>query len=137
LALALAGGGPGSPERDAMIAWLEANVGPRNPLLAALKGDYEKALQNAAMLERVAGPRNRLPMVVYCLAGDYDAAWNFVRRIDASTADPANLLHDAATHRNYMFQDLSAMPNFVRQLRQAGIDPATYPGDCPPSPDAH
>jgi adenylate cyclase len=133
--LELAGGGPGSPERDATIAWLEANS-PQNALLPALKGDYEKALQGAAMIEQ-RNPRNKLPIVLYCLAGDYDAARSFVRRIDASTAGPANLLHYAATRRNYIFQDFSATPNFMRQLRQAGIDPAAYPGDCPPSPGGH
>jgi TolB-like protein len=131
----IAHGGSGSSERETTIAWLEANSpdSANDPLIAALKGEYERALRLAEGVESAS--RRPVPNLinVYCLAGDYDAARNLMRRIDALPAGPAHLLAFAAQRRNDIFKDFSATPNFVRQLRQAGLDPASYPGDCPPN----
>jgi len=127
-------GGSGSGEREATIAQLEGFPNSaNNPLLAALKGESERALQLAEGITS-ANPRPELGLLpVYCLAGDYDAASKLVRRVDALPVGPANLLMFAAQRKNSVFNDLSAMPNFVRQLSQAGIDPAAYPEFCAPS----
>jgi adenylate cyclase len=124
-------------ERELSIALLEGNRdavlelldGQSDPIgfAAAVRGDTALALERAAALEAALGwPYSRL-LRVYHQLGDRERARALVARIDAMPSGPVILARELSLTGVALTFDPADAPNFSARLREAGVDPASFP----------
>ena len=96
------------------------------PLLAALQGDNELALQLAGEIENASDWPNLTLVGLYAEMGDQTRLRALVKRIDKISIGPAILSIDLALNGGLMRFDLDDTPNLKKRLEEAQIDLALF-----------
>jgi len=119
-------------DKAALLALLQNNVDFSGdyfyfePLLAALQGNHETALQMAIELEKgSAWPMVSL-LLIYEELGDVDRMRSLVSRIDALKVGPTILAVDLTIRGRILRFDLNDTPRLKKRLEEARIDPASF-----------
>jgi class 3 adenylate cyclase/TolB-like protein len=121
--------------RDEAIRRLRAGPNSENnPLLAALTGDRDKALRLLTDEESRASSPTVARVPLYYLIGATDRIRELVKQTDALPAGSVALVSLMGRTANRLTFDLEDTPNFLARIRQAGLDPASYPGVPPDVP---
>ena len=98
-----------------------------NPTLAAMSGDTAKTLRLLEEFESRSSSPTTGPVPIYYLVGATDRIRSLVKQTDELPAGSVSLVNLMARTRNELTFDLDDTPNFLAKIRQAGLDPASYP----------
>lgn len=106
-------------------AWLD-------PLLPALEGKREAALQMVADADRPdSWPNSRL-LLTYSVLGERERYQDLASRVDKLPAGHTILAMELASNGGVLWIDLERTPNLRKRLEEANVDTATFnPGRWP------
>jgi TolB-like protein/ketosteroid isomerase-like protein len=96
------------------------------PLLAALQGDHELALQIIEKQQKGSARYEIGLLMTYLELGDADLVRSLVSRVDAMKVGPTMLAIDLTARGRIIQFDLNDTPRLKKRLDEAGIDPASF-----------
>jgi len=96
------------------------------PLLAALQGDRELALQIVEKQQEGSARYEIGLLITYLELGDADLIRSLVSRVDAMKVGPTILAIDLTIRGRTIRFDLNDTPRLKKRLEEAGIDPASF-----------